>query len=393
MPRLFDPLTLRSVTFRNRLALSPMCQYEAKDGFVNTYHTVHYGKFALGGFGLVMVEATAVSPEGRITHGDVGLWNDTQIEGLASIAAFLKQQGAVPGIQIAHAGPKGGMQRPYYGDGPLTQKDHARGDYPWPIVSASALAVDHDWPLPSALDEDGIARVRADFAAAARRALTAGFEVLELHCAHGYLLNSFLSPLTNLRTDDYGGSLERRMKLPLEIAEDLRSIWPEDKPLFVRISAVDGSRKGVTLEDSIAFTHELKRRGVDVIDCSSGGIGAPYEHPTGYGHQTPLAASIKAKTGLKTMAVGLIVNAEQADSIVDAGEADLVAIGREALRDPNFAYRAEQELGAADETHPFNSWPRQIGWWLNRRQSTIRRLGPWNAPERKSSDSVVEISL
>lgn len=222
MSHLFDPLNLRSVTLRNRLALSPMCQYEAQDGFVTPNHTVHYGKFALGGFGLVMMEATAVSPEGRITHGDVGLWDDAQIEGLASIAAFIKKQGATPGIQIAHAGPKAGMQRPYNGDGPLTEDDRARGDHAWPIVSASALAVDENWPLPSALDASGIAKVRKNFAAAALRARKAGFEVLELHCSHGYLLNSFLSPLTNRRTDEYGRDREGRMKLPLEIASGPR---------------------------------------------------------------------------------------------------------------------------------------------------------------------------
>lgn len=378
MTQLFAPLTLRGVTLRNRLALSPMCQYEANDGFVTAYHAVHYGKFALGGFGLVMVEATAVSPEGRITHGDVGLWDDAQIEGLASIAAFAKQQGATPGIQIAHAGPKASMQRPYYGDGPLTAEDEARGDHPWPIVSASALPVDTGWLVPTALDADGIAKVRADFAAAARRALAAGFEVLELHCAHGYLLNSFLSPLTNTRTDAYGGDREGRMRLPLEIVRELRAIWPEDKPLFVRISAVDGNRSGVTIEDSIAFARELAAIGVDVVDCSSGGIGKGYEYPSGYGYQVPFAERIKAETGLKTMAVGLIVDPQQADAIVTSGQADLVAIGREALREPHFPHRAEHVLGVAHPDHPYNSWPRPIGWWLNGRERKLQKLGAWS---------------
>ncbi|RXT51253.1 NADH:flavin oxidoreductase / NADH oxidase [Bosea sp. Tri-44] len=376
MSQLFNPLTLRGVTLRNRLAVSPMCQYEAEDGFVTSYHLVHYGKLALGGFGLVMVEATAVSPEARITHGDVGLWNDTQVEGLAGIASFLKRHGAAPGIQIAHAGPKAAMQRPYYGDGPLTAEDHARGDHPWPIVSASAQPVEKGWLVPAALDADGIAKVRADFAAAARRALAAGFEVIELHCAHGYLLNSFLSPLTNRRSDAYGGSPENRMRLPLEIARDLRAIWPQDKPLFVRISAVDGSRAGVTIEDSVAFARELAGIGVDVVDCSSGGIGRPYEHPTGYGHQVPYAERVKAETGLGAMAVGLIVDPRQAEAIVASGQADLVAIGREALRDPNFAFHAEQALGAANPETPFANWPPQIGWWLNGRENKLRQLGP-----------------
>lgn len=384
MSILFSPLTLRGVTLRNRLALSPMCQYEAVDGFVTPYHAVHYGKFALGGFGLVLIEATAVSPEGRITHGDLGLWDDAHIEGLTNIAAFLKQHNAVPGIQLAHAGPKAAMQRPYHGDGPLTADDHARGDLPWPIVSASAVPVDAGWLVPSALDAEGIAKVRSGFAAAARRALTAGFEVLELHGAHGYLLNSFLSPLTNRRTDAYGGDLRNRMRLPLEIAGELRSIWPEDKPLFVRISAVDGSRDGFTIEDSIVFAKELARIGVDVIDCSSGGIGG-YEHPSGYGYQVPYAERIKYETGLKTLSVGLIVDPHQAESIVASGQADFVAIGREALRDPHFPLRAEQVLGDVNPESPYDNWPPQIGWWLNGRERKLRKIGPWATASRTAT--------
>ncbi|NEJ72861.1 NADH:flavin oxidoreductase/NADH oxidase [Rhizobium phaseoli] len=379
MSSLFQPLTIRQVSLKNRLALSPMCQYEAIDGFVTPYHLVHYGKFALGGFGLIMIEATAVSPEGRITHGDVGLWDDRQVSGFAEIAAFLKKQGSTPGIQIAHAGPKAAMQRPYYGDGPLTPDDHARGDHPWPIVSASAVPVDTGWLVPAELDLKGIQKVKDDFDTAARRALQSGFEVLELHAAHGYLLNSFLSPLTNERTDEYGGTLEGRMRLPLEIAKSLREIWSQDKPLFVRISAVDGSRNGVTLEDSAAFAKELAAIGVDVIDCSSGGIGRPYEHPSGYGHQVPYAARIKAESELTTMAVGLVVDPFQADEIVASGHADLVAIGREALREPNFALRAEQALDAVDPALPFANWPRQIGWWLNHRERKLNQLGAYTS--------------
>lgn len=382
MIKSFNPLTLRSVTLRNRFALSPMCQYEAVDGLVTDYHLAHYGKFALGGFGLVMVEATAVQLEGRITHGDVGLWNDAQVEGLARIAAFVKAQGAVPAIQIAHAGPKAAMQRPYYGDGPLTAEDHARGDLPWPIVSASALPVAEGWLIPTELNTEAIARLRTDFASAARRALKAGFEVLELHCAHGYLLNSFLSPLTNRRDDSYGGSRENRMRLPLEIARELRAIWPQDKPLFVRISAVDGSRAGVTIEDSIAFATELAAIGIDAVDCSSGGIGSPYEHPNGYGYQVVHAERIRTDVGLATMAVGLIVDPHHAETIIAGSRADLVAIGREALRNPNFPLHAEQTLGAANPDGPYDNWVPQIGWWLNARQSRLNRLGPWCPDQR-----------
>ncbi|MDC7712365.1 NADH:flavin oxidoreductase/NADH oxidase [Vogesella indigofera] len=385
MSKLFTPLHLRGISLRNRLVVSPMCQYEAKDGFVTPYHSVHYGRFALGGFGLIMLEATAVSPEGRITHGDTGLWDDAQIEGMASIATFLKQQGATPGIQIAHAGPKACMQRPYYGDGPLTKEDQARGDLPWTVVSASALPVGDGWLVPAELDAAGIAKVRCDFAAAARRALAAGFDVLELHCAHGYLLNSFLSPLTNQRTDEYGGDRQRRMRLPLEITRELRDIWPQNKPLFVRLSAVDGSRAGVSIEDSIAFAQELAHIGVDVIDCSSGGVGRSYEHPSGYGHQVSYAEQIKQATELPTMAVGLIVDPHQAEAVVTSGQADLVAIGREALREPNFALRAEQILNAANPERPFDSWPRQFGWWLNGRERKLRQLGPWSAATAESA--------
>lgn len=379
MSKLFTPLPLRSTILPNRFALPPMCQYEATDGFANDYHLVHYGKFALGGFGLIIVEATAVQPEGRITHGDLGLWDDSQIEGLARISAFIKAQGSVPAIQIAHAGPKASMQRPYYGDGPLTEVDHARGDFSWPIVSASAVPAGEGWLVPAALDAEGIKKLRADFISAARRAYKAGFEVLELHAAHGYLLNSFLSPLTNKRTDEYGGSRENRMRLPLEIVRDLRAEWPEDKPLFVRISVVDGSRAGITIEDSIALTREFSAIGVDVIDCSSGGIGTPYEHPSGYSHQVPYAERIRTETGITTMAVGLIVDPRQADSIVMENRADIVAVGREALRDPHFPLHAEQTLGAANPQSPYASWVRQIGWWLNARQPRLDRLGPWSA--------------
>lgn len=379
MSKLFEPITLRNITIRNRLALPPMCQYVAKDGLVNPYHLVHYGKFALGGFGLIIVEATAVSPEGRITHGDLGLWSDTQIEGLANIAQFIKEQGATPAIQLAHAGPKASTQRPQNGDGPLTEVDFAKGDLAWPVISASALPADEGYLVPTALDKEGIKQLKQNFVDAAKRALKAGFEIIELHSAHGYLLNSFLSPLTNQRTDEYGGNLTNRMRLPLEITQELRAIWPEDKPLFVRISAVDGSKKGTPLEESVIFTQELAKLGVDVIDCSSGGIGNPYEYPSGYSHQVPFAEQIKQQANIKTMAVGMIVDAHQAEAIITSNQADLVAIGREALKQPNFPFFAEQTLGSANPEMPFDNWPPQTGWWLNRRERKIKQLGAWSA--------------
>lgn len=385
MSKLFDPLTLRGVTLRNRFALSPMCQYTATDGHVSDYHAIHYGRFALGGFGLLMVEATAVSPEGRISHGDLGLWDDTHIQGLARISAFAKTYGATPGIQIAHAGPKASIQRAFEGNGPLNERDAARGEHPWAVVSPSARPVAEGWLVPNALDANGIAKVRSDFVASARRALRAGFDVLELHYAHGFLLNAFLSPLTNDRTDQYGGSFENRIRLPLEIAREVREVWPQDKPLFVRISAVDGSRDGWTIEDSVAFARELDKIGVDVVDCSSGGFGV-FDYPSGYGYQVPFAAQIRRETGIRTMAVGLIVDPHQAQTIVSSGQADIVALGHGALRDPHFPLHAQQTLDTADPQNPYSDWSIQAGWWLNDRQRRLQRLGLLASAEKRAPE-------
>lgn len=377
MSKIFEPLTLRGVTIRNRYALSPMCQYTAKDGYTSDYHAVHYGRFALGGFGLMMVEATAVSPEGRITHGDLGLWDDAHIPGLARIAAFAKTYGATPGIQIGHAGPKASIQRAFEGNGPLTDADAVRGETPWEVVSPSARPVADGWLRPTALDENGITKVRADFVAAAHRALAAGFDVLELHYAHGFLLNAFLSPLTNDRTDEYGGSFENRTRLPMEIAREVRALWPQDKPLFVRLSAVDGSSTGWTIGDSVALAAALKAVGVDVIDCSSGGFGV-YEYPNGYGFQVPFAAQIRREANIGTMAVGIIVDPAQAEAIIASGQADLVALGHAALRDPHFPLHAQQALGAVIPDAAYANWNIQAGWWLNHRASKLTQLGAWS---------------
>ena len=385
MSKMFEPLTLRGVTLRNRFALSPMCQYTATDGHVSDYHAIHYGRFALGGFGLLMVEATAVSPEGRISHGDLGLWDDTQIQGLARISAFAKAYGATPGIQIAHAGPKASIQRAFEGNGPLNESDAARGEHPWAVVSPSARPVAEGWLVPNALDANGIAKVRSDFVASARRALRAGFDVLELHYAHGFLLNAFLSPLTNDRTDQYGGSFENRIRLPLEIAREVREVWPQDKPLFVRVSAVDGSRDGWTIEDSVAFARELNKIGVDVIDCSSGGFGV-FDYPSGYGFQVPFAAQIRRETGIRTMAVGLIVDPHQAQTIVSSGQADIVALGHGALRDPHFPLHARRTLDAADPQNPHSDWNIQAGWWLDDRQRRLQRLGLLASAEKRAPE-------
>ena len=376
MSKIFEPLTLRGITLRNRYALSPMCQYTAKDGYVSDYHAIHYGRFALGGFGLLMVEATAVSPEGRISHGDLGLWDDAHIEGLSRIAAFAKSYGATPGIQIGHAGPKASLQRAFEGNGPLNDRDAARGEHPWPVVSPNARPIDEGWLVPTSLNANGIAKVRSDFVASARRALRAGFDVLELHYAHGFLLNAFLSPLTNDRTDEYGGSFENRIRLPLEIARQVREIWPQDKPLFVRLSAVDGSSNGWTIDDSVAFAKVLKTVGVDVIDCSSGGFGV-YEYPNGYGFQVPFAAQIRREAQIGTMAVGLIVDPWQAEAVISSGQADIVALGHAALSDPHFPLHAQQTLEIASPNTTYADWNIQAGWWLDNRETTLHQLGPW----------------
>jgi len=270
---LFTPLTLRGLTLPNRLVVAPMCQYSVTDGFVGDYHLAHLGRFALGGFGLVVVEATGVTAEGRISHGDVGLWSDDHIPGLARVVDFLHAEGTAAGIQLAHAGAKASSLRPWDGTGPVTAETARPGEAPWPTVSASAVPVGPGWPTPHALTVAELGEVRDAFVAATRRALTAGFDVVELHAAHGYLLHQFLSPLSNRREDAYGGSLDARMRFPLEVVDAVRAEWPADKPLFVRVSSVDGSRDGMTVEDTVAFAKELKSRGVDAVHTSGGGLG------------------------------------------------------------------------------------------------------------------------
>jgi len=380
MPHLFTPITLRDVTLKNRVVIAPMCQYSARDGIAQPWHMVQYGRFAVGGAGMVMVEASAVSPEGRITHGDVGIWSDAHAEALAPIAAFVKSQGAVPAIQLAHAGRKASMQRPWFGNGPLGPEDTARGDEAWPIVAPSAIPYDEGWLTPAALDEAGLTRLADAWAQAATRALGAGFEAVEIHMAHGYLLHSFLSPLSNRRNDAWGGDLEGRMRFPLRVAEAVRAVLPEGTPLFVRISSVDGVEDGWSLDDSVAFATRLNGLGVDVVDCSSGGNTPAFGATSArvkrdYGFQVPFAERVKAEAGLSTMAVGLIVAPAQAEAIVAEGRADLVAIGREALENPNWPLHALAALEAAP-VHA-EAWPVQHGWWLDVRDVALARLGPW----------------
>lgn len=376
-PALLQPLTVRGLTLRNRLVVAPMCQYSVTDGLVGDYHLVHLGRFALGGFGLVIVEATGVTADGRISHGDVGLWSDEHVTGLARIADFLHGEGVAAGIQLSHAGNKASSRRPWDGGGPVTVENARPGESPWPTVSASEVPVGPEWPTPHALTVEELAGIREAFVAAARRAQVAGFDVVELHAAHGYLLHQFLSPLTNRRTDAYGGSLEGRMRFPLEVAEAVRAVWPDANPLFVRVSAVDGSSEGITIEDSVALARELKALGVDVVDVSGGGIGGGWEHPLGYGYQVPFAAQIREEADIATMAVGLVVDPRQAEAIVAGDAADLVALARQAQDDPNFAVHAARELTGGS----YDSYPIQAGPRLGSRERVLDKLGPWTGPD------------
>jgi len=376
-----QPLRLREVTLGNRVVISPMCTYAAADGMANDFHLVHLGRFALGGAGLVFVEVTAVQREGRTSHGDLGLWNDAQVAPLARVATFLRDHGATPGIQIGHAGRRASSQRPFEGGGPLGASDIARGEAPWQTLACSEQAFGPGWAAPRAMTQADLARLRGDFAAAAERACRAGFQVLEIHAAHGYLLHGFLSPHTNRRTDAYGGSLANRMRLPLEVVEVVRERWPSSLPLSVRISAVDDLGGGWGIEDSVLFARELKQRGVDLVDCSSGGIaGSPTAStlPRNYGFQLPYAERVRRDAGIATIAVGLIVDPRQAEAALLAGQADLIAVARQALQEPNWALRAAAELATATSpAQRFAAWPECFGWWLARRAVVLERLGPW----------------
>ena len=357
MSKLFSPATLRGLTLRNRTVVAPMCQYSAQDGFANDWHFVHLGRFAIGGFGLVMLEATAVVPEGRISYADLGLWKDEQVAPLKRIVDFLHGQGAAAGIQLAHAGRKASTPVPWRNGFDETEAEKAALHFEsWTPVAPSAEihAEGKNFTRPEALDEAGIRRVIDAFVAAARRAEQAGFDTIEIHAAHGYLLNQFLSPLANKRTDRYGGSRENRMRLLLEVVEAVRPVWPADKPLLVRLSVSDWHPDGWQVADSIALTRELKARGVDAIDASSGGFeGAAVLAAADY--QVPFAAAVRKEGGLPSMAVGLLGDARRAEEIIANGEADFIALARGALDDPNWPVHARHELGASD----YDLWPNQ----------------------------------
>lgn len=365
MTQLFDPLTFRGVTLRNRIAVSPMCQYSCTDGLANDWHFVHLGSRAVGGAALIFTEAAAVVPEGRISPQDLGIWSDAHVEPLARVVRFIAEQGGVAGIQLAHAGRKASTYRPWDGNGTVPE---AQGGWK-NVVAPSAVPFAPHYPAPVALTEEGIRAVVAAFAQSARRACAAGFRVVEVHAAHGYLLHQFLSPLSNQRQDHYGGSFDNRTRLLREVVTAMRQVWPKENALFVRISATDWAEGGWTVEQSVELARQLAPLEVDLIDCSSGGNVARVQIPVGPGYQTAFAERIRRESGVPTGAVGLVTSPVQADHILRSGQADLVLLARELLRDPYWPLRAARELG-----QPI-SWPVQY-----------LRAGPEGSPARTPVD-------
>lgn len=365
---LFSPLQLRELTLRNRIVVSPMAQYSAVDGFATEWHFAHFAKFAMSGAAVVFTEATKVERRGLGTVADLGIWKDEHIPGLKRIVDFNRSHGALSAIQLGHAGRKAGTFRPWEGFGALDRSTPIEGEQHWEVVAPSAVEYLEGWPIPRALETSELPTVLDAYVQATRRALAAGFDIVEVHGAHGYLLHEFLSPASNRRSDRYGGSLANRMRFPLEVTEAVRAVWPRDKPLFFRVSAVDEG--GWTLDDTVALSRELKTAGVDVVDCSASGIAI--RSPTAsrenlkLGFQVPYAERVRREAGIKSMAVGLIVEPRQAEEIVASGRADLVAIGRQMLLDPFWPAKAAQELLGDTQAHAL--LPKQYGWWLERRK-------------------------
>ena len=374
--QLFTPLRIREVEIPNRVVVSPMSQYRARDGFADDWHFAHLARFVLGGAGLVFTEATAVVPDGRSTHGDLGLWSDEHIAPLARIARFIRDEGAVPGIQLAHAGRKAAERRPWHGETPVDAEDAAvRGEQPWQAVGPTDEPYDAGWPAPRALEVSEIADIVDAFSAAAARAHAAGFSCLEVYAAHGFLLHQFYSPLCNTRTDRYGGGFINRVRLCREVARGIRTQWPQDKILAFRLSATDWAPGGWTIDDSVILARQLKEDVVDLIDCSSGGIGgsgpAP-RLPLAPGFQAHLAARVRADAALATMAVGFIWEASVAEHLIESGQCDFVALARELLHDPNWALHAAALL---EDDSTYSHWKPEFGWWLARREKVMRKLG------------------
>lgn len=363
---LFKPIEIRGVRLKNRIVLSPMLTYSAVDGNLSDWHLMHLGKYAAGGVGLVFMESTKVDPRGCTTAADLGLWHDRFIQPMRRITAFIKQYGAVPGIQLSHSGRKARHSRPWEGRGPLEIIPEMPGGGQWDLVAPSAIPHEPGHPVPHALTRDGIAGLVHGWGQAAARAAKAGFEVVEIHAAHGYLIHQFLSPVANERTDEYGGSIENRMRFAIEVATETRRCWPEDKPLSIRISAVDDS--GWEITHSVELARRLKEVGVDIVDCSTGGLSNATHVATsasiGYGYQVEHAERIRAEAHIMTMAVGHIIHADQAEAILQNGQADLIAIGREMLHNPNWPIDAAQKLGVEPG---FAHVPSPYGYWLEKR--------------------------
>jgi 2,4-dienoyl-CoA reductase-like NADH-dependent reductase (Old Yellow Enzyme family) len=389
-PLLFQPIQLRELVLNNRIVISPMCQHAAESGRATPWHMVHLGKFALGGAGLILTESTAVDPRGRIGTADLGLWEDSQIAPLKEVVDFVHSNGGAIGVQLAHAGRKSGSQPLWEGGAALSEHRLASDPQPWRRLGPSALPAGPGWSAPVALDAAGIADVVKRFVDATMRAEQAGFDVVELHFGHGYLVASFLSPNSNHRDDEWGGSLEGRMRLALEIARKVRAAWPAGKPLFCRLSAVDGSVDGWSLEDSIVLSRELAGCGVDVIDCSSGGLTEETRAlpvPRGLGFQVPFSERIRQEAQIKTQAVGMIVDAHQAEEVLADGKADLIALGREALFDPYWPHHAAITLGVDPA---YKRWPVRHGVWLAKRAPGLARARAQAAAELIEPNTIQE---
>lgn len=371
-PRLFQPMAIRGLTLKNRLVVPPMVHYRADPGHsCGSFHLVHLGRYALGGFGLVFVEATGVEEVGLINEHDLGIWNDAQVESFRPLVEFMHRQDTAIGIQLAHGGRKSSSQTAMQGMGPLTEDNIRAGAKVWQPVGPTSQPVGPGWMEPRQLTTAECRAMPATWANAARNAVKAGFDTIEVHMAHGYLLASFLSPVSNTRNDEYGGDRAGRMRLPLEIVEAVRREMPATMPLFVRVSSVDGAQDGWNLDDTVALARELKTRGVDVVDCSSGGLGGAAtaaQVTRSLGFQVPFAERVRREAGIATMAVGLILAAQQAEAILENSQADLIAIGRQSQYNPSIAHHWSHELGI---NRRFEDWSPEFGWWLEKRIRTM----------------------
>jgi 2,4-dienoyl-CoA reductase-like NADH-dependent reductase (Old Yellow Enzyme family) len=368
---LFSSFKIKSKSFRNRIVLSPMCQYKAKDGVISDWHFQHYSRFAFSGLGAAFVEATGVSPEGRIGHGCTGIWSDSHVEGLSKIAKIFNEYNCLSGIQLAHAGRKASYLRPWDGASPITENDKV--EPAWQTIGPSAIPINNSSPVPKEMTVEDINKVREDFKKAAQRADKAGFDIIEIHGAHGYLLHSFFSPLSNQRNDQYGGNFENRIRFAMEIIADIKSVWPDNKPLFYRLSSIDAPGQGANLEDNIMLAKSLKSVGVDVIDCSSGGItGSPVLTKSKIipGFQVPYSEKIKKDAEISSMAVGAIISADQANEIISNKRADLVAMGRELLADTQWVYKAATYFNLENAK---DYLPDSYSFYLSRRDEYLDR--------------------